>query len=62
MLNRCNVQFLALLGFNDKVQKQIWIVGSSIVKHAFTHARKSLEGVNLGLGQCHAKVWWQGKG
>jgi len=62
VLNRCNVQFLALLGFNDKVQKQIWIVGSSIVKHAFTHARKSLEGVNLGLGRCNARVWWQGKG
>ncbi|XP_063423642.1 uncharacterized protein LOC134707625 isoform X4 [Mytilus trossulus] len=40
----------------------VWIVGSSIVKHAFVTARDRPGGVNLGLGRLNASFWWQGKG
>ncbi|CAC5399581.1 Neurotrypsin,Scavenger receptor cysteine-rich type 1 protein M130,Deleted in malignant brain tumors 1 protein,Scavenger receptor cysteine-rich domain-containing group B protein,Soluble scavenger receptor cysteine-rich domain-containing protein SSC5D [Mytilus coruscus] len=40
----------------------VWIVGSSIVKHAFVAARDRPGGVNLDLGRLNASLWWQGKG
>ena len=43
-------------------QKRVWVVGSSIVKHAFVKARTSYDGVNMGLQRCNATVWWQGQG
>lgn len=42
--------------------KSIWIVGSSIIKQAFTVARRSYDGANLGLKRHNYRVWWQGKG
>lgn len=42
-------------------QKSVWLVGSSIIKHAFVHARKSVDGVNLGLERIKSTIWWQGK-
>ena len=41
--------------------RSIWVVGSSIVKHAFIHARRSYDGCNLGLKRHNCRVWWQGK-
>ena len=40
--------------------KSIWIVGSSIVKHAFVRARCNGT-VNMELGRHAASVWWQGQ-
>lgn len=40
---------------------RIWIVGSSIVKHAFCTARNRPVGVNLGLSRLGATVWLQGR-
>ncbi|XP_048733030.1 uncharacterized protein LOC125649499 [Ostrea edulis] len=46
-----------------KGHRRIWIVGSSIVKHAFCHARrKSLFGTNLQLDRLNASIFWQGQG
>ncbi|XP_052102937.1 uncharacterized protein LOC127736433 [Mytilus californianus] len=42
-------------------QKSVWLVGSSIIKHAFVHARRSVDGVNLGLERIKTTIWWQGK-
>ena len=42
--------------------KSIWIVGSSIMKQAFTVARRSFDEANLGLKRHNYRVWWQGKG
>lgn len=39
-----------------------WIVGSSIIKHAFCHARKSCRGTDLQLDRHKASIFWQGKG
>lgn len=36
----------------------MWVFGSSIVKHAFTQARASAEGTDLGLE--NVSIWWQG--
>lgn len=41
---------------------RIWIVGSSIIKHAFCHARKSCRGTDLQLDRHKASIFWQGKG
>ena len=44
------------------VCSKVWIVGSSIIKQAFTYARQSTEvGISLGLGPYGASVWWQGQ-
>ncbi|KAK3105886.1 hypothetical protein FSP39_007913 [Pinctada imbricata] len=43
-------------------EKRVWVVGSSIVKHAFVKARTSYDGVNMGLQRCNTTVWWQGQG
>lgn len=42
--------------------RTIWILGSSIVKHAFCYARKSQYGANLELDRHNATIFWQGKG
>ena len=42
--------------------KKIWIVGSSIIKRGFVHARSRPGGSQLGLGRIGASLWWQGKG
>ncbi|CAC5422578.1 unnamed protein product [Mytilus coruscus] len=54
----CPVKLVSIVG--DPVN--VWIVGSSIVKHAFVTARDRPGGVNLGLGRLNASFWWQGKG
>ncbi|XP_052684833.1 uncharacterized protein LOC128164849 [Crassostrea angulata] len=41
---------------------RIWIVGSSIIKHAFCHARKSCRGTDLQLDRHKASIFWLGKG
>ena len=39
------------------------MVGSSIIKRAFVHARlSSVDGVNLGFHRSDVQLWWQGKG
>ncbi|XP_062617015.1 uncharacterized protein LOC134278741 [Saccostrea cucullata] len=43
-------------------EKVIWIVGSSIIKGAFYYARKSFDGVDLGLKGRNYRIFWQGKG
>ena len=40
----------------------IWIIGSSIVRNAFVHARKSSVGINLGLSRVGLQLLWQGYG
>lgn len=40
----------------------VWIVGSSIVKHAFVQARGRPGGIHLGLQRVGVSVWWQFKG
>uniref|UniRef100_A0A8W8NS92 Tyr recombinase domain-containing protein n=1 Tax=Magallana gigas TaxID=29159 RepID=A0A8W8NS92_MAGGI len=42
--------------------RTIWVLGSSIVKHAFCYARKSQYGANLELDRHNATIFWQGKG
>ena len=37
-------------------------MGSSIVKHAFLHARQLNEGSSLGLNRFNATILWQGRG
>ncbi|CAC5376145.1 unnamed protein product [Mytilus coruscus] len=54
----CGAFFNGIVG--DPVN--VWIAGSSIVKHAFVTARDRPGGVNLGLGRLNASFWWQGKG
>ena len=38
----------------------IWIVGSSLVRNAFVHARSRTGGVHLGLQRIGVHIWWQG--
>lgn len=38
----------------------VWCLGSSIIRHAFTAARGSSRGTNLGLETQNMKLWWQG--
>lgn len=41
----------------------VWIIGSSIIKHAFVHARKRPGGIHLGLKErLGVEIFWQGKG
>jgi len=40
----------------------VWIIGSSIVRNAFVHARKSSVGINLGLSRVGLQLLWQGYG
>ncbi|XP_056006915.1 uncharacterized protein LOC130050703 [Ostrea edulis] len=42
--------------------KRIWIIGLSIIKHAFCYARTSSYGANLELARHNATIFWQGKG
>ncbi len=52
-----------LIGLQESQrQKSVWIIGSSIIKHAFSHARATYDGISLGLNRKNCKVWWQGKG
>ena len=37
---------------------RVWIVGSSVVKHAFARDRSSFEGSQLDLNRQAASVWW----
>lgn len=46
----------------DMDSRCIWVVGSSIVKKAFLHARKTYDGPNLGISRYGFNVLWQGKG
>lgn len=41
---------------------RIWIVGLSIIKHAFCHARKFCRGTDLQLDRHKASIFWQCKG
>ena len=38
----------------------IWLVGSSIIKHAFLEAVLRPGGTNLTLERKHISLWWQG--
>ena len=49
--------FLKILDLN-----LIWIIGSSIVRNAFVHARKNSVGINLGLSRVGLQLLWQGYG
>lgn len=40
----------------------VWIIGSSIVRNAFVHARQSSVGVSLGLSRVGLQLLWQGYG
>ncbi|CAC5369639.1 unnamed protein product [Mytilus coruscus] len=42
-------------------KKSVWIIGSSNVKHAFTHAHTTSDGINLGLKRENCTISWQGK-
>uniref|UniRef100_A0A8W8MMU3 SGNH hydrolase-type esterase domain-containing protein n=1 Tax=Magallana gigas TaxID=29159 RepID=A0A8W8MMU3_MAGGI len=42
--------------------RRIWILGSSIIKHAFVHVKNSHIGSNLQLHRHNASVLWQGMG
>ena len=61
ILNLKCLTFLVHSGKED-TERLVWVVGSSIVKNAFVHARQSYDGVHLGLKRRNVKVWWQGKG
>ncbi|XP_076109520.1 uncharacterized protein LOC143078544 [Mytilus galloprovincialis] len=47
---------------NRKASQEVsvWIVGSSLIRNAFVHARSRTGGVNLGLQRMGVKIWWQG--
>lgn len=47
---------------SEQELKTVWVIGSSIVKHAFVEARRSYDGCSLGLQRKQYRVWWQGKG
>ncbi|XP_052092411.1 uncharacterized protein LOC127728859, partial [Mytilus californianus] len=40
----------------------VWIVGSSLIRNAFVHARSRTGGVHLGLQRIEVNIWWQGYG
>ena len=40
----------------------VWIIGSSIVRNAFVHARTSSVGINFGLPRVGLQLLWQGYG
>nr|XP_034322000.1 uncharacterized protein LOC117688249 isoform X2 [Crassostrea gigas] len=42
--------------------RRIWILGSSIIKHAFVHVKNSHIGSNLQLHRHNTSVLWQGMG
>ncbi|CAG2208161.1 unnamed protein product [Mytilus edulis] len=46
----------------DSQEVSVWIVGSSLIRNAFVHARSRTGGVNLGLHRLGVKIWWQGYG
>ncbi|CAG2198938.1 unnamed protein product [Mytilus edulis] len=46
----------------DSQEVSVWIVGSSLIRNAFVHARSRTGGVNLGLHRIGVKIWWQGYG
>jgi len=52
-----------LFKFTSGIQNKIWIVGSSIIKRAFTYARQSTyDGPKLDMQRQGAEIRWQGKG
>ncbi|XP_071173096.1 uncharacterized protein [Mytilus edulis] len=53
-----NTQFVSQTG----QEVSVWIVGSSLIRNAFVHARSRTGGVNLGLHRIGVKIWWQGYG
>lgn len=56
MINRVLTELKFVLG-----KISVWIVGSSIIKHAFVQARGRPDGIHLGLEQHGVSVWWQGR-
>lgn len=40
-------------------QVSVWVLGSSIVKHAFVHARSRPGGIHLGLCRLNVSILWQ---
>ncbi|XP_061166862.1 uncharacterized protein LOC133175766 [Saccostrea echinata] len=51
----------AYQSFNSILDTQtIWLVGSSIIKHAFLEAVLRPGGTNLTLERKHISLWWQG--
>jgi hypothetical protein len=52
-----------LIGLHESCgKKSVWIIGSSIIKHAFTYARTTYDGISLGLNRRNCSIWWQGNG
>ncbi|CAC5421702.1 unnamed protein product [Mytilus coruscus] len=51
-------QFVAQTGQDLSV----WIVGSSLIRNAFVHARNRTGGVHLDLQIMGVRIWWQGYG
>lgn len=52
-----------LIGFQgSRKRTSVWIVGSSIIRNAFSYARTTYDGPSLGLKSRNCSVWWQGKG
>ncbi|VDI80263.1 Hypothetical predicted protein [Mytilus galloprovincialis] len=49
-------------GKTHRQEVSVWIVGSSLIRNAFVHARSKTGGVNLGLHRIGVKIWWQGYG
>ena len=47
----------------EACQSRVWIIGSSIIKRAFVHAKLcTTDGVNLDLSRFSSSIWWQGRG
>ncbi|XP_071133054.1 uncharacterized protein [Mytilus edulis] len=57
-----NDDILALNNDDFSQEVSVWIVGSSLIRNAFVHARSRTGGVNLGLHRIGVKIWWQGYG
>ena len=47
----------------DSSERQVWMIGSSIIKRALNHARNfTIDGENLGLERRYGKIQWYGEG
>ncbi|XP_078331160.1 uncharacterized protein LOC144624989 [Crassostrea virginica] len=54
---------ISSLGSNEGLSCiKVWIVGSSIIKHAALETRTRPEGTGLGLENLSIELWWQGYG